>query len=168
VSDVLTHRRAVIVRSERVPKLTKMPVNPRRFYELSVLDGADACRARCVDCTEVKLAVLLDRLETLLRDQDRRWRDGYQLGYAAGYDVGYGAAEWQIWRGAEAWRRGARVGLGPIRAELEQRRRLTNQPCGRPGCGGRPRWCSVCIRAAHVAQNRARYGTDDRPTGGAA
>lgn len=84
---------------------------------------------------------------------------GYTLGFESGHDVGYrrgvadeGAAWTAIFTGcAETWRR-------PEYAELQQRRRPTNEPC-RTRCGR----CSSCIRAQAVHRNRERYGCDDFP-----
>jgi hypothetical protein len=88
----------------------------------------------------------------------RAWADGYAAGYAAGREVGYEAAEWEMWRGKAAWLAGAKVGLGPCKAELDRRRALDDSPCQRT-CGA----CSRCVRAAAIVQNARRYGQLDYP-----
>jgi hypothetical protein len=89
-----------------------------------------------------------------VEDHDRAWRDGFRLGYDSGREDGYRAAVWELYGGADAWRAGQLVGVGPSFAELQERRKLTDEPCGRPGkCVG----CSRCIRAEWVARHGGDY-----------
>jgi hypothetical protein len=77
---------------------------------------------------------------------------GFRLGFSCGYDVGYGAAENDMEQNWHALHVGVRAVLRqPTRAELDTRRRPTDDPC-RMACGA----CSRCVRAGWVA----RHGGD--------
>ncbi|MGH8794445.1 MAG: hypothetical protein ACRDXX_17565 [Stackebrandtia sp.] len=110
----------------------------------------------------ISVTDLADRLATDLAAERATFENGYRLGYATGYDVGrcHGEAESDAqWSWAIAGIQ--RLADRPGRAELErQRSELITGPCGAPSCGGR---CSRCVRAAAVANNRRRFGSDDFP-----
>lgn len=75
--------------------------------------------------------------------------------YAAGWLAGWQARETE----ARLWRAGGAVGDGgPSHAELQRRRRRTDEPCQR-----RCNRCSACTRAAAARANLDRYGTPDYP-----
>jgi hypothetical protein len=47
---------------------------------------------------------------------------GYRAGYLSGVEDGRAAAEWELWRGRQAWLAGRAVGVGPSHLELLARR----------------------------------------------